>query len=110
MKPWKIIAAAAALGMTIALVGCGHKLVAAQGEKSIPMYPDEQTFTKISQLKQQGGVQGMLGSVGQGLATKQIDDLTPVTVLSSDNNGAQVEITDGPMKGQTGFVSKQNLD
>lgn len=110
MQPLKIIAAAAAIGMMLALVGCGHKLVALQGEKSVPMYPDEQTFTKLSQLKQQGGVQGMLGSVGQNLAARQIDDQTPVKVISTDDDGAQVQITDGPMKGQSGFVAKQNLE
>jgi transcription antitermination factor NusG len=110
MKPLKIIAAATVVGITLALAGCGHKLVASQGEKSVPLYPDEQTYTKLSQLKQQGGVQGMLGSVGQNFAAKQIDDQTPVKVISTDDNGAQVEITDGPMKGQAGFVAKQNLE
>ena len=66
MKTWKTLAAGGAIAMTIVLAGCGHKLVALQGEKSVPMYPDEQTYTKISSLKQQGGVQGMLGSVGSG--------------------------------------------
>lgn len=110
MKAWKTLAAGGAIAMTLMLAGCGHKLVALQGEKSVPMYPDEQTYTKISSLKQQGGVQGMLGSVGQGLAAKQIDDQTPVKVISTDENGAQVEIIDGPMKGQSGFVSKQNVE
>ncbi|HUY29090.1 MAG TPA: hypothetical protein VMV27_16895 [Candidatus Binataceae bacterium] len=110
MKPWKIMVAAAAVGISLALAGCGHKLVAQQGEKSVPLYPDEQTYTKLSQLKQQGGVQGMLGNVGQNLAAKQIDDQTPVKVISTNDNGAEVEIIDGPMKGQSGFVAKQNLD
>jgi hypothetical protein len=52
----------------------------------------------------------MLGDVGKNLAAKQIDDQTPVKVISSSSNGAVVEITEGPMKGQTGFVAKQNLD
>lgn len=110
MKAWKTLAAGGAIAMTLMLAGCGHKLVALQGEKSVPMYPDEQTYTKISSLKQQGGVQGMLGSVRQGLAAKQIDDQTPVKVISTDENGAQVEIIDGPMRGQSGFVSKQNVE
>ncbi len=110
MKPWKLLAAAAAVAISLALSGCGHKLVALQGEKSVPLYTDEQTYMNLSKLKQQGGVQGMLGAVGQSFTARQIDDQTPVKVISSDNNGSEVEIIDGPMKGQTGFVAKQNLE
>ena len=96
--------------MMVALGGCGHKLVATGGQRSIPLYPDEATFLKISQLQQQGGVTGMIGKVGKNLAARQIDDQTPVKIISSTPNGSTVEITDGSMKGQTGFVAKQNLD
>jgi len=52
----------------------------------------------------------MVGSVQKGMSAKQIDDQTPVRVISTDDNAAQVEIIDGPMKGQTGFVAKQNVN
>jgi hypothetical protein len=31
-------------------------------------------------------------------------------VLSSDDQGAQIEVTDGPSKGMQGYVAKDNLD
>ena len=57
-----------------------------------------------------GGVTGMVGSVQKSFSAKQIDDQTPVQVLSTDDNGAQVQIIDGPLKGLSGFVTKQNVN
>jgi len=74
------------------------------------MYSDEQTFLKVSHSSQQGGVTGMVGDLQKNLTAKEIDDQTPVNVLSSNSNGSEVEITDGPMKGQAGFVANQNVD
>jgi hypothetical protein len=34
----------------------------------------------------------------------------PVQVISTDDNGAEIQIIDRPLRGQSGFVSKQNLD
>jgi transcription antitermination factor NusG len=99
-----------AVALALAVAGCGHKLVATGNSKSVPLYPDENTYLKISKLKQQGGVEGMVGNLGASFSAKQIDDQTPVKVLSSDNNGAMVQITSGPMQGQSGFVAKENLD
>jgi hypothetical protein len=87
-----------------------HKLVATNGQNTIPMYADEQSFLKVSHNSQQGGVTGMVGDVQKNFTAKQIDNATPVKVLSSDSNGSEVEITDGPMKGQAGFVANQNVD
>jgi hypothetical protein len=55
------------------------------------------------------------GGLGNGrrcrkFSAREIDDQTPVKVVSSDDNGAIIEIIEGPMKGQSGFVAKQNLD
>jgi transcription antitermination factor NusG len=104
--------------LLIAIVGCNspgtpvlsHKLVATAGQTSIPLYPDEHTLIEVSHKSQQGGVTGMVGSVEKTFTAKQIDDQTPVQVLSTDENGAQVQIIDGPLKGQTGFVTKQNVN
>ncbi len=110
MSKHKLMAGLIGIAMVVAIAGCGHKLVATGGDHSVPLYPDEATYLKISQLRQQGGVTGMLGDVGKNIAAKQIDDQTPVKVISSTSNGSNVEIIDGPMKGQSGFVAKQNLD
>jgi len=101
------------------LIGCNnspgtpalsHKLVVTAGQTSIPLYPDEQTLVDVSHRAQQGGVTGMVGSVQKDISAKQIDDQTPVNVISTDDNATQVQISDGPLKGQTGFVSKQNVN
>jgi transcription antitermination factor NusG len=110
MSKHNLLAGLIGIAMAVAIAGCGHKMVATGGDHSVPLFPDEATYLKISQLRQQGGVSGMLGDVGKNLAAKQIDDQTPVKVISNTGNGANVEIIDGPMKGQSGFVAKQNLD
>ena len=106
----------AAGAIVFALAGCNkpsvltHKLVATGGEPTVALYPDEQTFLKVSHKAQQGGVTGMIGNAQQDLSSKKIDDQTPVQILSSDSNGTEVEIVDGPMKGTAGFVANQNVD
>jgi hypothetical protein len=79
-------------------------------EHSVPVYPDEQSYLNTARLKQGGGVHGMVGDVKQGLTAKQLDDQTVVEIVSSDDNGAVITVTDGPMKGESGFVAKQNID
>jgi hypothetical protein len=102
---------------SLALIGCKpmdsvvpHKLVATGNMHSIPLYPDEQSYLNTSREKQQGGVTGVVGDVKESVTAKQIDDQTPVQVVTSDDNGAVITVTDGPMKGATGFVAKQNVD
>lgn len=110
MRPSTIIICAIALGTSLAMLGCGHKLVAHNGESTVAVYPDEETFTKLSNLKNQGGVVGgMIGGLGEGLAAKQVDNNTPVRIVSSDDKGAQVEVLDGAFKGMHGFVPKDNV-
>ena len=97
------------------LVGCQqqvipHKLVATGHQHSVPMYADEQSYLHTSHEKQSGGVEGMVGDVKQNLTARQIDDQTPVQIVNSDQYGDVVTVTDGPMKGQSGFVAKQNVD
>jgi hypothetical protein len=103
---------------TLAVVGCQkpvtpiiiHKLVATGNQHAVPVYPDEQTYLHTSREKQEGGVVGVVGDVKQQLTAKQIDDQTPVQIVTTDDYGAVVTVTDGPMKGATGFVAKQNVD
>ncbi len=102
--------------MVLLVAGCDkqtvltHKLVATGGEHSIPLYPDEATYVKVSHKAQQGGVNGMIGNAQQDLSAKKIDDQTPVKVISSDSLGTEVVVIDGPMKGTAGFVTNQNVD
>jgi transcription antitermination factor NusG len=110
MRPATIVICAAVIGASLALIGCGHKLVAAKGERTVAVYPDEETWRKLAQMKQQGGMAGMLGGLGENLAAKQVDDKTPVRIISSDTEGSKVEVTEGPFKGVQGFVPRENVD
>ena len=87
-----------------------HKLVATGNEHSVPLYPDEQTYLHVSHEKQSGGVEGVVGDVKQQFQAREIDDQTQVSVVSSDDNGSVIQVIDGPMKGASGFVAKQNVD
>jgi transcription antitermination factor NusG len=86
-----------------------HKLVAVGGAHTIPLYPDEHTYLEVSHRTQEGGLTGAVGEAQKNFTAKEIEDQTPVKIISSDDNGDQVEITQGPMKGQGGFVAKQNV-
>jgi len=87
-----------------------HKLVVIGNQHAVPMYPDEQTYLHTSREKQEGGVVGIVGDVKQNLTAKQIDDQTPVQIVTADDFGAVVTVIDGPMKGASGFVPKPNVD
>ena len=110
MRISTLIICAFTIGASLAIAGCGHKLVAHNGESTVAVYPDENTFTKLTDLKKQGGVVGgMIGGLGEGLAAKQIDNNTPVRIINSDDKGSQVEILDGAFKGMQGFVPQDNV-
>ncbi len=106
----RLAALCALLAAALMLAGCGHKLVANADEHTVKVYPDQATFDKLAQLKAQGGPMGMLGGLGANLAAKEVDDRTPVRIVSSNDEGSEIEVTDGPYKGLKGFVPRQNVD
>ena len=112
---YRILISLAASASTLLLLACQqpvvtHKLVATGTQHTVPMYPDEQTYLHVSREKQSGGVEGMVGDVKQQFQAREIDDQTQISVVSSDDNGSVVQVIDGPMKGASGFVAKQNVD
>jgi hypothetical protein len=109
MRISTVVICAFVIGGAIALYGCGHKLVAHNGDSTVAVYPDEDTFVKLVDLKKQGGVGGVIGGLGEGLAAKQVDNNTPVRIIRSDEKGAQVEVLDGAFKGMQGFVPQDNV-
>lgn len=106
-RAWVVFAALTAV---LLLAGCGHRLVASSGEHTVKVYPDQATYDKLVKLKSEGGAMGMLGGIGANLATKEVDDRTPVRIESSNDEGADIEVTDGPFKGLKGFVPRQNVN
>ncbi len=107
-KP-RLAVAASLIGLSISLAGCQHHLIAAPGETTVPVYPNEKTYTRISDLKKQGGVGGMIGGLGQDFSATQMDNNTPIRIISSDDLGYDIEVTDGPNKGTDGFVPKSSV-
>jgi hypothetical protein len=108
MQP-RCLVIGAALAAAMLAAGCSHRVVANPGEHTVKLYRDESTFEKIKDLKKQGGPMAMLGQMGQAFVTKELDNNTPVRIISRDSEGAQVEVTDGPDKGASGFVAKDNV-
>jgi hypothetical protein len=100
----------AALAMAIVAAGCSHRVVANPDEHTVKVFPDQATYDKVAKMKSQGGAMGMLGGIGANLAAKEIDDQTPVRIVTSNDEGSVVEVTDGPFKGVTGFVPRQNVN
>jgi len=92
------------------LAGCGHKLVAHSGDTTVNVYASKEQFDKVQSMKSQGGAAAMLGGIGESMLAKKVDNNTPVKVISSDDEGAMVEILDGRDKGTQGYVAKDNLE
>ncbi|HYL59306.1 MAG TPA: hypothetical protein VEU51_10570 [Candidatus Acidoferrales bacterium] len=109
MRLSTLVICAFTIGGALSFAACGHRLVAHNGESTVAVYPSEETFSQLSDLKKQGGVGGLIGGVGAGLASHQVDNNTPVKVISRDDKGAQIEVLDGSSKGLTGFVAKDNV-
>lgn len=104
-----ILKAAIAL-VALALAGCGHKLVSHGGDTTVPVFPDKASFERLKNLQSQGGPAGMIGGLGASLVAKKVDNGTPVKVVTSDEDGYQVEVLDGASKGLQGYVSKDSVD
>jgi transcription antitermination factor NusG len=100
----------AAIALAIVAAGCSHRVVANAGEHTVKVFPDQATYDKVAKMKSEGGAMGMLGGIGANLAAKEVDDRTPVRIITSNEEGSVVEVTDGPFKGVTGFVPRQNVD
>ncbi len=108
MKARRLVIAAAVAAAMFA-TGCGHRVVASPGEHTVKLDRDEATYEKIKELKKQGGPIAMLGQMGAAFVAKELDNHTPVRIISQDSEGAQVEVTDGPDKGTQGFVARENV-
>ena len=96
--------------LALGLAGCGHKVVAHNGETTVNLYPSKDQFDKVESMKSQGGPVAMLGGLGESMLARKIDNDTPVKIISSDEKGASIEVLDGRDKGLKGYVAKDNLD
>jgi hypothetical protein len=110
VRPSKTILAVLALILIPLLAGCGHKLVAHNGDTTVDVYGNKEQFDKVQSMKSQGGAAGIFGGIGENMLAKRVDNDTPVKIISSDEEGATVQVLDGRDKGLQGYVAKDNLD
>ena len=110
MLKYRLAIAASMVVVAMSLAGCQHYLVAAPGDTTVAIYPDRQTYDKLADLKKQGALGALASGVGKGVEAKNVDDKTPVKVLSSDDEGDVIEVMDGPNKGVSGFVPKNSVN
>ncbi|HXR36597.1 MAG TPA: hypothetical protein VN754_11635, partial [Candidatus Binataceae bacterium] len=78
----------AALSAALLVIGCSHRVVANEGEHTVKLFHDEATYEKIKDLKKQGGPMAMIGSLGEGFVAKELDNNTPIRIISQDSDGA----------------------
>ena len=110
MRPTKTVWRVLALILMPLLAGCGHKLVAHNGGTTVNVYGNKEQFDKVQSMKSEGGAAGIFGGIGESMLAKKVDNDTPVKIISSDNQGATVEVLDGRNKGLRGYVAKDNLE
>ncbi|HVC44774.1 MAG TPA: hypothetical protein VND20_08140 [Candidatus Binataceae bacterium] len=110
MKIAKLSFRAGIIVIALALAGCGHKLVAHNGDTTVAVYPDRASFDHLKSMQSQGGPAGLLGGVGASMVTRKVDDGAPIKILSSDDEGCEIEVLDGASKGLRGYVSKDSVD
>jgi len=106
----RIILAVTLVGGLFSITGCGHKLVGRGGETTVSVFPTKKDFDTVMSLKSQGGAQGMVGGLGETFMAKKVAGNTPVKVLSSDSEGYEVQVLQGPNAGLLGYVAKDNVD
>lgn len=110
MGKTRIVGGVLALMLMPLLAGCGHKVIAHSGDTTVNVYGSKEQFDKVQAMKSQGGAAALLGGIGENMLAKKIDNDTPVKVISSDEEGAQIEVLDGRDKGLQGYIARDNLD
>jgi len=92
------------------VAGCSHKLVGRAGETSVNVYSSKKDFENVLSMKSQGGAEGIIGGLGETFMARKIAENTPVKILSSDSEGDDIQVLQGPNAGLRGYVAKDNVD
>ena len=105
----RIVLVLSIFAVALFAAGCQHHLVAAPGDNTVAIYPDRKSYDDIANLNKSGPLGQLASGVGKGLATKAVDDKTPVKIMSSDDEGYTIEVTEGPNAGISGYVPKNSV-
>ena len=106
----RIAAATTLIGALFSITGCSHKLVGRGGETTVSVFPSKKDFDNVMSMKSQGGAEGMVGGLGETFMARKVVGDTPVKVLSSDSEGDEIQVLQGPDAGLRGYVAKDNVD
>jgi hypothetical protein len=106
----RIAVAVTLTGVLFSIAGCSHKLVGHGGETTISVFPSKKDFDNLMSMKSRGGAEGMVGGLGETFMAKKVAENTPVKVLSSDSEGEEIQVLQGPNAGLRGYVAKDNVD
>ena len=100
----------ALMATLIGLAGCSHKLIGRAGESTVNVFPSKHDFDRVMAMKSRGGAEGMVGGLGESFMARKVAQNTPVKILSSDSEGADIQVLEGPDAGVRGYVAKDNVD
>ncbi|HJU11548.1 MAG TPA: hypothetical protein VJ728_11760 [Candidatus Binataceae bacterium] len=106
----KVMAATTLLAGLLVITGCNHKLVGHAGESTINVYSNKDDFDKLMSMKSRGGAEGIVGGLGESFMATKVPENTQVKILSSDSEGDEVQVLQGPHAGLKGYVAKDNVD
>jgi hypothetical protein len=106
----RIAAELALIGALLTITGCSHKLVGRGGETTVSVFPSKKDFDNVMSMKSQGGAEGMVGGLGESFMAKKVAENTAVKILSSDSEGDEIQVLEGPNAGLRGYVAKDSVD
>jgi hypothetical protein len=106
----RVVLAAMLTGPILTVAGCGHKLVARSGDTTVNVFPSKKDFDNVMSMKSRGGAEGMVGGLGESFMAKKVAGNTPVKILSSDSEGDDIQVLEGPDSGLRGYVAKDNVN
>jgi hypothetical protein len=98
------------IGALLSIAGCSHKLVGRGGETTVSVFPSKKDFDNVMSMKSRGGAEGMVGGIGETFMATRVAENTPVKVLSTDSEGDDIQVLEGPDVGVRGYVAKDNVD
>ena len=110
MRITNIVIAAALICAMYAITGCSHRLVGHGGEANVSVFPNKQDFDSVTSMKSRGGPEGIVGGLGESFMARKVPDQTRVKVLSSDSEGDEIQVLEGPYTGLRGYVAKDSVD
>jgi hypothetical protein len=106
----RIVIGVTLISLLFGISGCSHKLVGRGGETTVSVFPSKKDFDNVMSMKSRGGAEGIVGGLGESFMAKKVAENTEVKILSSDSEGDEIQVLQGPNAGLRGYVAKDNVD